>query len=188
MFQRLAALGVVLGLACVVLISAGAGSKAKPDQLISEIGTYRLYHAKLTMRFYEDKGKLNYRFVTTHSVRVSLFRRDVQTTSFGPADPWIEQGSPWFAFAETHNGKSPKALWIFNGRDLLVQIAFSPGVYASQPGQGFFGLYDGVERHSDSTPKMLEEAPKAVLDRLPESFTRKLEVESQSLGTIKDEG
>jgi hypothetical protein len=178
-FRRLAALGVVLSLTCVMLVSAAAGNKPKPDQLISEIGTYRLYHGKLTMRFYEDKGKLNYRFVTTQSVRVSLFRRDVQTTSFGPAEPWIEKGSNWFAFAETHTGNSPKALWIFNGRDLLVQIAFSPGVYASQPGQGFFGLYDGVERHSDSKPEMTKEAPKAVLDRLPESFKRKLEGESQ---------
>jgi hypothetical protein len=171
-FQRLAVLTVVVSLAGIAPISPAAGDKAGPDGFISKVGTYRLFHKKLTLRIYEDKGKLNHEFVTTISLPTSLLRRSVETASCGPAEPRIEKGTKWFAFAESTNAKEPKALWIFNGDDILVQIAFNPRQGSPDSGVGFFAEYGGTEYHSDSFPSIVKNAPKAVRDRLPEVFMK----------------
>jgi hypothetical protein len=172
-FQRLVALTVVVSLACIGPISPVAGDKAGPDGFISQVGTYRLYHGKLTMRIYEDKGKLNHEFITTVSFRTSLFRRSAEKVSRGAAEPWIEKGTNWFAFAELTDAKAPKALWIFNGHDKLVQIAFTDRQELPEGWSGFFAEYGGYESHSDSSPSIVRDAPQAVRDRLPEAFKKK---------------
>ena len=175
MIKKLAALIVVVSLACIGPGSPAAGGKAGPDRFITKVGAYRLYHGKLVMRIYEDNGKLNHEFVTTISLPRSLFRRSGETVSCGPSEPWIEKGTNWFAFAESTHSKAPKALWIFSGHDRLVQIGFTDRQVLTEGYSGFFAEYGGYECHSDSTPSIVKDAPKEVLDRLPESFKRKFD-------------
>ncbi len=147
-----------------------------PDGFISRVGTYRLYHGELTLRIYEDKGKLNYEIGHTISYRLSPLWRYRGTVASGPAEPVIEKGSKWFALAELPRARSPHSIWIFDGRDLLVQIAYDPA--------GDRDDYRGaVEYHSDSRPSIVTDAPTAVRDRLPESFKKTFRSRARSSGS-----
>jgi hypothetical protein len=172
MFRLWVALAVGVGLDCVAPISLAAGDKVERDGFISEVGTYRLYHGELTLRIYEDKGKLNYKIGRTLSARTSLTRRFQERVFGGPADPIIEKGANWFALAESPRARVPHTIWIFDGRDLLVQIAYDPKRERDD-------CWGAVEYHSDSTPSVVTNAPKVVRDRLPESFKKKFEAKSR---------
>ena len=171
MFPRWAAFAVVLGLACTAPIPLAAGDKVAQDGFISRVGEYRLYHGELTLTIYEDKGKLNYTIGRTISIRLSPFHRFAEDVACGPAEPFIEKGSRWFALAESPRARSPRAIWIFDGRDLLVQIAYDPT-------KGRDDYWGATEYHSDYTPSIVRDAPKAVRDRLPESFKNKFQGQS----------
>ncbi len=176
MFRRLVALVVAVAFGGAGAVSLAAGDKPGPDGFISKVGTYRLYKGKLGLKIYEDKGKLNHAFVTTITFRASRFRRKEEiTVSSGPSEPWIEKEAKWFAFAEATPARSPKALWIFNGRDQLTLIAYSPRKESSDPGGGFFSEYKADEYDSDYALSIVKNAPKVVRDRLPEAFKKKLQ-------------
>jgi hypothetical protein len=166
MFRRRIARLIVLSLACVEPLSLAASDGVERDGFISKIGTYRLYHGELTLRIYEDEGKLNYEIGHTISYRLSLLWRYRETVASGPAEPFIEQGSKWFAVAESPRARSPHSIWIFDGRDLLIQIAYDPAGDRDD-------YWGAVEYHSDSRPSIVTDAPRAVRDRLPESFKQR---------------
>jgi hypothetical protein len=165
---------IVIGLLlpCVSPISLLAYDKLGPDGFISEVGTYRIYHGELSLRIYEDKGKLNYEIGRRISVRVSPFRRDQMDVASGPAEPFIERGANWFASVESPRSRTPRAIWIFDGRDLLVRIAYDP----TRSRDDYWGA---IEYHSDSRPSIVADAPKEVRDRLPQSFKEKFRAKSQ---------
>jgi hypothetical protein len=155
----------VVVLVAVLILSLGkmtyviASDRVASDGFISKVGTYRIYHGKLTLEIYEEKGKLNYLVG-----RTNMF-------SSGPAEPFIEKGPKWFAFVESPRSRSPRAIWFFDGRDLLVQIAYDPN---GDPDD----YWAATLYHSDSRPSIVTDAPKAVRDRLPASFKKKFRASS----------
>ncbi len=157
--SRRGAFAAVIILSCASPADLAAYDKVGKDGLISKIGTYRLYHGELALRIYEDEGKLNYEIG-----RTNLFWG-------GPAESFIEKGAEWFALVESPKARAPRAIWIFNGRDLLVQIAYDP----TGSRDDYWGA---IEYHSDSRPSIVTNAPKAVRDRLPESFKKKFQGKS----------
>jgi hypothetical protein len=169
--RTMKAIVVVVLLPCVSPINLLAYDKLGPDGFISRVGTYRIYHGELSLKIYEDKGKLNYEIGRHISVRVSPFRRDQMDVASGPAEPFIEKGSKWFAMVESPRSRTPRAIWIFDGRDLLVQIAYTNG-----DRDDYWGA---VLYHSDTRPSIVTDAPREVRDRLPESFKEKFRRKSQ---------
>jgi hypothetical protein len=115
---------------------------------ITTAGTHKLFAGVLTLEVFEAKGGLKYR-VTRISGKGPV--------SAGPKEPFIENGSDWFAFAE-----SSSIVWIFNGRDVLNLVEF-------------FEEGDVITRTTDSVvvPVIVKRAPKAVRDSLPKSFLDK---------------
>ncbi len=172
MFQRWGALAILVSLACLGLSSRAIGEGDGPDRLITTAGTYQLYGGKVTLRIYEDKGKLNYRIARHVSKRENPTRYGTVTS--GPSQPFIEKGSRWFAFVESTDDKSPKTVWIFDGRDYLRQEAFDPAREPIAPNAGF-GEHWWMSRDSEVVPWIVNKSPKAVRNRLPESFKRKFE-------------
>ncbi len=154
MSRRTRAFAAVIILSLVAPVDLAAHDKVGTDGLISRVGTYRLYHGELSLRIYEDKGKLNYEIG-----RTNMFWS-------GPAEPIIEKGPCWFALVESPKARAPRAIWIFDGRDLLVQVAYDP--------MGSRDDYRGAtECDSESRPSIVTNAPNAVRDRLPESFKKR---------------
>lgn len=169
MVQRLPAAAVLLALAIIGEDSQAAGARRPRDEFITQTGTYRFHHGNLTLRFYEDKGKLNYeRVVSTRRVGLPFLKYE-EYSSGGPADAWIEKGPNWFAFVESPRSRSPVAVWIFDGRGKLVLLKWMPT--ASDPDLSYMTDYD-----PDTFPTVVKSVPKAVLDRLPRSFLRKCDV------------
>jgi hypothetical protein len=154
MSRRTSTLAAVLILAYLSPADITAYDQVGQDGLISRAGTFRLYHRELTLRIYEDKGKLNYEVG-----RTNMF-------SCGPAEPFIEKRAKWFALVESPAARSPRTIWIFDGRDLLVQIAYDPTGNRDD-------YWGAVEYHSNTRPSIVTNAPKEVRDRLPESFMKK---------------
>jgi hypothetical protein len=113
--------------------------------VITTVGTHRLYAGKLTLDVFEEKEGLNYR------VTRILEKGSVKNQSASPREPFIQYGADWFAFAE-----SADVVWIFNGRDVLNCVE----------------LGEGVWRTTDSVvvPDIVNRAPQAVRNRLPNSF------------------
>jgi hypothetical protein len=71
-------------------------------------------------------------------------------------------------FAESPKARSPHAIWIFDGRDLLEKHEYDP---AGDPDD----YWAATLYHSDSRSSIVRNAPKALRDRLPESFKKKWE-------------
>jgi hypothetical protein len=173
MFQRRIAHIAALAITCAVPVSLVAGEKIGPDGFISKPGSYRLHHSEQTLRIYKEKGKLNYRIVYSYPKKgLSRLLRFDEVGSMGPAEPFIDKNANWFALVEKPRARSPVAIWIFDGHDLLVQLAYDPA--RTSDGYPAF-LYD-----SDSRPSIVTAAPPEVWNRLPEQFKKRFERESQS--------
>jgi hypothetical protein len=127
----------------------------------------------VTLKVYEEKGKLNYRIARHVSKQENPTQHGTVTS--GASEPFIESGARWFAFVEFPDQKSPKTVWIFDGRDYLRQEAFDPAdepIALTAPG---FGEHWWMSRDSKAVPSIVNKSPKALRDRLPESFKRKFE-------------
>ncbi len=178
--KKMAAIVVVLGLTHVGPEALAGGDKPDRDGFITQVGSYRLYHGKLTLRFFENKGKLNYEEVgTIRRLWVPFIFKYEETRAGGPADPWIEKGSNWFAFAESPKERSPKAVWIYSGRDKLLFLKWVPAPEGAQFEPGTL-LCTQSEYDPDTFPSIVNNVPNPVLDRLPRSFKRKLDARTQS--------
>ena len=183
MVKKVAAIVVILGLTYVGPDVLAGGDKPDRDGFITQVGTYRLYHGKFTLRFFEKKGKLNYEEVgTIRKLWVPFLFKYEETWAGGPADPWIEKGPSWFAFAESPKERSPKAVWIFSGLDKLQLLKWDPAPEGSQFEPGTL-LCTQYEYDPDTFPSIVNNVPKPVLDRLPRAFKRKLGVKGLASNT-----
>lgn len=180
MVKKLMAIVVILGLTYVGPDALAGGDKPDRDGFITKVGTYKLYHGKLTLRFFENKGKLNYEQVVTTRKFWLPFIKYEETSSAGPAEPWIEKGPNWFAFAESPKERSPQAVWIYSGRDQLVLLAWD--TVLKWPDGKTEVAYTFSSYDSDSFPMVAGKIPQAVLARLPRTFKRKIGVKIQSPG------
>jgi hypothetical protein len=175
LFTRLTTLAVLVVFVCIAPICQAWGDeKIGPDGFISNVGTYRLYHGKLRLRIYDDHGKLNHQYVATISQRRSLLTRFEETMASGPSELWIGKGPNWFIFVESPDAKSPTFVWFYDGGDHLIQQEFNPPRDRSDPtsrlGEQISNPWD-----SEGYPSIVINAPKAVRDRLPESFKQKFD-------------
>ena len=172
MFQRRIARLAALAITCAVPVSLVAGEKTEPDGFISKPGSYRLYHAELTLEIFEGKGKLNYKVGDSFSKKGlwPILRFD-GVGFMGPAEPFIDKNANWFALAEKPRARAPVAIWIFDGHDLLVQLAYDPTRTR--------GNYRAFLNDSDSRPSIVTAAPPEVWNRLPEHFKKKFKRTSQ---------
>ena len=121
---------------------------AKESDFVTTEGVHERFDGKLTLKVYEQDGKFNYRVC-----------RNVpeEKSESGPVKPNIEKGSKWFIFAETYD-----EVWIYNGSDILILRPFHDR-RPNFPNGGFYQL-KGKE--------YLDIMPKAVRDRLPDSFKK----------------
>lgn len=114
----------------------------------------------MSLKIYEDKEKLNYEVGRTNMFWC------------GPAEPFIDQEAPWFVWVDSPRSRSPRAIWIVNGRDHLFEIAYDPAGNRDD----YWGT---VLRDADSSPWLVTDAPKAVRGRLPESFKKRFRTKTE---------
>ncbi|WP_165236123.1 hypothetical protein [Aquisphaera insulae] len=168
MFGRTGAIVIGVLLSGMAPANFLAADELGPDGFISRAGTFRLYHGELTLRIFEAKGKLNYEVRSHVSMRKSLFRRETLEVAYRPTEPFIEKDAPWFALVESPGARSPRGIWIFDGRDRLVRVAYDPS-------KGPDEHWGGILLDSDARPSIVTEAPGEVRSRLPEAFKTKFE-------------
>ncbi len=183
MVKKWTTIVVILGLTYVVPDALAGGDKPDRDGFITQVGTYRLYHGKFTLRFFENKGKLNYEEVGTIRKFWLPFIKYEEAWSGGPADPWIEKGPNWFAFAESPKERSPQAVWIYSGRDKLQYLKWDPAPQGNDLEPGTL-LCTQYEFDPDTFPSIVNNVPRAVLDRLPPSFKKKCEVRPRLAASV----
>ena len=118
--------------------------------VITTLGRHYVSRGGNFIEIYEQGDKLNYRIGRRYR-NESIVR--------SPAQAEIVKGSPWFAFVETSN-----RIWIFNGERMLLTLEmFRPSSMAG-------GFKREELEISIKGPKLVEEAPKGVRDRLPQAF------------------
>lgn len=138
----------VSSFAVAVLAVASAWADGGDDgDFMSTVGTRSRHEGKLTLKVYEQAGKLNYRVC-----RDGIGGGAEQ----GPSKASIEKGSPWFIFSE-----SADEVWIFDGRESLILRPF----HDRRPGYSNGGFYEVPKERST-----LDTMPKALRDHLPETF------------------
>jgi hypothetical protein len=123
-------------------------SEAK-GSFITTVGTHKLYGGKITVKIEEANGKLD-SFIKRNKMEGET--RELPT--WGPLNPRIKKEAPWFVYTE-----SADEAWWFDGDKHLYLLPFSGRRHEYEAG----GLYQLDAKH-------LTIAPKAVLDRLPETF------------------
>ncbi len=159
-------LGLALVASSIVCSQLPASDRVGADGLVTKIGLYRLYRGNLTFEIYRNKGKLNYRTGGTISVRHGLFKRERIEAFSGPAESFIDETRPWFAWIEKPSARAPHAIWLFNGDDRLVLESFDPEGSKDD-------YWGGIVTDTDSHPEIVATAPREVRDRLPAAFVEK---------------
>ena len=136
------------------------------DNFVTTVGTHTLFDGKLTVKIYEEQGKLNYCIIRNW---VDHESGSVLTHSSGPVPPTIEKGADWFILA-----KSPDEVWTFDGHESLVLKEMGP----EKPGRPRGGIYEirpDLDFQAKAVQRLVDKAPQALRDRLPEAFTVKFQ-------------
>jgi hypothetical protein len=143
---------------CSALIAASTHSQAQVDNaakpetkgtFVTTVGTHKLFGGKITLKIEEVDGKLD-SYVNRNREK-GEFRK---TGGWGPLNPRIKKGAPWFIYAE-----SADEVWWFDGDSHLHLMPFEN----HRAGFADGGIYQ-IGR------KQMQMVPREVQDRLPKAF------------------
>jgi hypothetical protein len=131
------------------------GEDSPDPRFITTLGTRNLFDGKLTLKVYEEKSMINY-----------TLTRKTKTDEDGisPSVPRIKKGANWFIFPV-----SAGQVWIYEGGDVLTLYTTDDPIGLDKDSYTFI-----TSEHP--TAKIVKNAPKEVLDRLPKSMKEKHDV------------
>lgn len=125
----------------------GACEKQVHTDTITTLGIHTVVPGELSVRVYDDRGKINFRICRTFSRGWS--------SELGPSNPAFENGAKWFIIPE-----SPRKFWVFDGNEELFLRWFAAN-------------NSGGVASTKIDPEIVREAPKRVLALLPKSLKDK---------------